>query len=120
MSHARRSPMSPVRKSAGEPSADNTMQAVQVAFDVDPSVLDAVRAAAFENHLSPSDQIRRMLALPTPKRPKRPRLTVSLTSADYALLGERYGVESDDRLAIKEHVTQELVRFAGQRSHEKR
>ena len=102
------------------PHADDTHHSVQVAFDVDQSVLDAVRSAAFENHLSTSDQIRRMLELPTPTRPKRPRLTVSLTAADYALLGERYGVASEDRLSIKEQVTQELVRFASQGTHQKR
>nr|WP_297355532.1 hypothetical protein [uncultured Caldimonas sp.] len=100
--------------------ADDAHHSVQVAFDVDQSVLDAVRCAAFENHLSTSDQIRRMLELPTPTRPKRPRLTVSLTAADYALLGKRYGVASEDRLTIKEHVTQELARFAGQGTHQKR
>lgn len=114
----RRRMTSATRRPARLPHTDDAAHSVQVAFDVDPSVLDAVRAAAFENHLSTSDQIRRMLALPTPTRPKRPRLTVSLTAADYTLLGARYGVEPDDRLAIKEHVTAELVRFAGQGAHQ--
>ncbi len=37
---------------------------------------------------------------------------MSLTSQDYELLAGRYGLPVDDRLAIKERVTQELIRFA--------
>ena len=48
--------------------------------------------------------------------PKRPRLTVSLTAADYALLAERYGLTADDRLAIKESVTRVLIDFANART----
>lgn len=111
--------MSVARKPARWQRSDEALRAVQVAFDVEQQVLEAVRAAAFENHLSTSDQIRRLLDLPTPTRPKRPRLTVSLTAADYEVLGARYGVEPDDRLAIKERVTEELIRFAGRGKRQK-
>jgi hypothetical protein len=93
--------------------SDEAIRAVQVAFDVEEAVLDAVRRAAFENHLSTSDQIRSLLGLATSDRPKRPRLTVSLNGADYDLLAGRYGLSPDDRLTIKEKVTAELIRFAG-------
>ncbi len=92
--------------------SDEAIKAVQVAFDVEEAVLQAVRRAAFESSISNSDQIRRLLALPTHERPKRPRLTVSLSPADYELLGERYGLPAEERLAIKERVTQELIAFA--------
>lgn len=93
-------------------SSDQAIQAVQVAFDVEETVLDIVRRSAFEANRSTSDQIRFLLGLPTANRPKRPRLTVSLTPADYATLADRYGVSPDDRLAIKERVTRELIDFA--------
>jgi hypothetical protein len=92
--------------------SDAALKAVQVAFDVEEAVMDAVRTAAFDNHLSTSDQIRHILKLAVSKRPKRPRLTVSLTAQDYEILGERYDLPPEDRLAIKERVTQELVKFA--------
>jgi hypothetical protein len=92
--------------------SDDAIKAVQVAFDVEEAVLQAVRLAAFEAHISNSDQIRRLLALPTPERPKRPRLTVSLSPADYELLGVRYNLPPEERLVIKERVTQELIAFA--------
>ncbi len=100
------------RKPARWSGSDDALRAVQVAFDVEQAVLDAVRTAAFHNNLSTSDQIRQLLKLSSATRPKRPRLTVSLTSQDYELLAARYGLPVDDRLAIKERVTQELIRFA--------
>jgi len=108
--------MAVARKPARWQRSDEALRAVQVAFDVERTVLDAVRTAAFENDLSTSDQIRQLLDLPTSMRPKRPRLTVSLTAEDYEVLASRYQVQADDRLAIKERVTEELIRFAAKKS----
>ncbi len=91
---------------------DEAIRAVQVAFDVEAAVLEAVRRAACESGLSSADQIRTVLGLDVLRRPKRPRLTVSLTQADYEVLAKRYGLAVDDRLAIKEHVTNDLIDFA--------
>ena len=104
--------MSVSRKPARWKGSDEAIRAVQVAFDVEQTVMEAVRTAAFHNDVSPSDQIRRLLKLPTNERPKRPRLTVTLSGEDYELLATRYGLPPDDRLAIKERVTAELIRFA--------
>ncbi|PKO28401.1 MAG: hypothetical protein CVU36_17705 [Betaproteobacteria bacterium HGW-Betaproteobacteria-9] len=101
-----------MRKPARWTGSDDALRAVQVAFDVEQAVLDAVRTAAFHSNRSTSDQIRHLLQLPVATRPKRPRLTVSLSSLDYGQLAERYGLPEADRLAIKERVTQELIRFA--------
>lgn len=88
------------------------MRAVQVAFDVETQVIDAVRLAAFESQLSTSDQIRKILGLPYSSKPVRPRLTVSLSDADYALLAERLGVDAADRRRIKEMLHEQLIIFA--------
>jgi len=100
------------RKPVRWQGSDDAIKAVQVAFDVEEVVMDAVRRAAFERNLSNSDQIRCLLDLPVSARPKRPRLTVSLSAADYELLARRYGLPTEDRLAIKERVTQDLIAFA--------
>jgi len=100
------------KKPAAWKGTDEALKAVQVAFDVELAVMDAVRTAAFLNEVSPSDQIRRLLQLPTAAAPKRPRLTVTLGGEDYALLAARYGLDPDDRLSIKERVTAELITFA--------
>lgn len=114
--------MAVARKPARWKGSDDALRAVQVAFDVEEAVMEAVRGAAFHNNVSPSDQIRRLLSLPTPERPKRPRLTVTLSAEDYELLGQRYGLAAEEKLAIKEKVTEELIRFAasGERSSRKR
>jgi len=100
------------RKPARWSGSDEAIRAVQVAFDVEQAVLEAVRTAAFHNRLSTSDQIRQLLALPTTEKPLRPRLTVSLNADDYALLAQRFGLDADDKLGIKEQVIAELMRFA--------
>lgn len=93
-------------------STEKALRAVQVAFDVSASVIQAVRQAAFDAELSQPDMIRRILQLPVSRPAKRPRLTVSLSAADYQILGQRYGLDPEDALAIKERVLGELVEFA--------
>ncbi|EKE70250.1 hypothetical protein [Gallaecimonas xiamenensis] len=85
------------------------MKAVQVAFDLDARMQYAIRLAALKEGLSPSDQIRTMLALPVTTRPKRPRLTVTLNPQDYLALGQRYGLAPDEQLEIKKRVMQDLM-----------
>lgn len=93
-------------------SSDAALRAVQVAFDVEQQVIAAVRYAALENDLSPSDQIRKILQLPITNKPVRPRLTVSLSDADYALLATRFGLAVEDKRAIKEALHRALIEFA--------
>lgn len=100
--------------------SDDALRAVQVAFDVEQDVIEAVRAAAFENNVSTADQIRQVLKLATANRPKRPRLTVSLTADDYVQLGARYQVNPEDRLQIKERVTNELIGFSTSRAKDRK
>lgn len=110
------------KKPARWSGSDPALRAVQVAFDVEQGVLEAVRLAAFESNLSTPDQIRHILRLPTSTRPKRPRLTVSLTAEDYETLGARYGVDPQERLLIKERVTEALIQFskAAESKHKER
>ena len=78
--------------------------------------MEAIRVAAFHANVSTSTQIRSVLDLPVAARPKRPRLTVTLDAADYALLASRYGLAPDDRLGIKEAATRELIGFVQQQA----
>ncbi|WP_341501890.1 hypothetical protein [Gallaecimonas sp. GXIMD4217] len=93
-------------------SSVKAAKAVQVAFDLDARLQYAIRRSALEEGLSPSDQIRTLLELPVSRRPKRPRLTVSLSQDDYRLLAERYGLGMDDQLEIKRRCLDELVEKA--------
>ena len=101
-----------VRSSPRWSGSDAALRAVQVAFDVEKQVIDAVRLAAFRNQLSQSDQIRTILGLPCTTKPVRPRLTVTLSDADYAILAERFGVAADDKRKIKEALHEALINFA--------
>ncbi|MCC4832581.1 hypothetical protein Q4601_04365 [Shewanella sp. 1_MG-2023] len=86
-------------------------KATQVAFDLDEKFQYLIRKAALDAGVSPSDQIRSILGLEVTKRPKRPRLTVSLSQDDYVILAQRYGLASDAQLEIKKRVLDDLVQF---------
>ncbi|WP_019613571.1 hypothetical protein [Psychromonas ossibalaenae] len=88
------------------------IKAVQIAFDMDTKLQYSIRRSALDKGISPSEQIRHLLELPTHKKPKRPRLTVSLSSDDYQQLGERYQIPADQQLEIKKSVIEELTQFA--------
>jgi len=95
-------------------SSVKVVKAVQVAFDMDEKIQLAIRKEALEAGLSPSDQIRDILGLPTNKRPKRPRLTVSLAPADYELLAEKYNLPVDQQLDIKKKLMDDLIDHVNQ------
>lgn len=95
-------------------SSNKAIKAVQVAFDMDEKLQYVIRKEALDAGLGPSDQIRNLLELPVTKRPKRPRLTVSLSLDDYQLLAQRYHIPVEDQLEIKKRVMQELTNHASQ------
>ncbi|UOD29192.1 hypothetical protein INH39_27860 [Massilia violaceinigra] len=103
-----------VRSSPRWTGSDAALRSLQVAFDVEKQVIDAVRYAAFKNQLSPSDQIRAILGLPRTSKPVRPRLTVTLSDADYDILARRFGLAVDDKRKIKESLHDALIDFARQ------
>jgi hypothetical protein len=92
-------------------SSVKAVKAVQVAFDMDEKIQLAIRKQALEAGISPSEQIRDILGLPINKRPKRPRLTVSLSADDYALLAEKYVLSSEQQLEIKKKLMDDLINY---------
>lgn len=90
-------------------SSIKAAKATQVAFDMDEKIQLEIRKEALEAGLSPSDKIRDILGLPTNKRPKRPRLTVSLSADDYQVLAEKYQLDPDQQLEIKKKLMDDLV-----------
>jgi len=89
----------------------SAMKAIQVAFDLDENIGRAIRKTAAENDLTPSAQIRKMLDLPI-KMPKRPRLTTSLNEQDYTVLGERFDIDPNNKIAIRHKIVEELASLA--------
>ncbi|MEY8215808.1 MAG: hypothetical protein RPR97_15155 [Colwellia sp.] len=90
-------------------SSVKAIKAVQVAFDMDEKIQLSIRKQALDAGLSPSDQIRDILGLPINKRPKRPRLTVSLAPSDYQLLADKYQLKAEDQLEIKKKLMDDLI-----------
>ena len=90
-------------------SSVKAIKAVQVAFDMDEKIQLAIRTKALHAGLSPSDQIRDILGIPVNKRPKRPRLTVSLDPDDYVILAEKYQLQPEQQLEIKKRLMDELI-----------
>ena len=97
----------------------NVAKAVQIAFDMDTKLQYSISRSALDTGISPSEQIRYLLALPTNTKPKRPRLTVSLSDEDYQQLSERYQIPADQQLEIKKSVIEELTKFAQQSEYHK-
>jgi len=91
-------------------SSIKAIKAVQVAFDMDEKIQLSIRKKALDAGLSPSDQIRDILGLSINKRPKRPRLTVSLAPEDYQVLAEKYDLKAEQQLEIKRKLMDELIR----------
>jgi hypothetical protein len=92
-------------------SSIKAVKAVQVAFDMDEKIQLSIRKQALEAGISPSEQIRDILGLPTNKRPKRPRLTVSLSPDDYELLAQKYDLSPEQQLEIKKKLMDDLINY---------
>lgn len=92
------------------------IKAVQVAFDVSAEAQRAIKQAALNSNLNPPDQIRKILGLPYNKKPVRPRLTVSLKSEDFEILAQKYGLDPNDQIEIRERVADELLNYANKHS----
>lgn len=90
-------------------SSVKAAKATQVAFDMDEKIQLEIRKEALDAGLSPSDKIRDILGLSVNKKPKRPRLTVSLSPEDYEVLGEKYQLSPDLQLEIKKKLMDDLI-----------
>jgi len=87
----------------------HAIKATQIAFDTSVDVTNQIRAEAAMQGLSPSDMVRQIVGLDVISKPKRPRLTVSLSDQDYTLLAKRYQMEHVDKLEIKKRMYSELI-----------
>ena len=97
-------------------SSVKAAKATQVAFDMDEKIQLEIRKEALEEGLSPSDKIRDILGLNINKRPKRPRLTVSLSLDDYQVLAEKYQLNAKQQLEIKRKLMDDLINYVSNKS----
>ena len=80
---------------------------VQVHFDFQQKVQHAIRHAAAEDSITPSDMVRKIVGLQY-KKVQRPRIAANLSSADREKLAERYGISPQDALILKQKVMEEV------------
>jgi hypothetical protein len=86
-----------------------TVKAVQIAFDVGEEVQYLIRREALDLAINPPDRIRQILGLPVNSKPVRPRLSISLSPQDFILLAEQFGVDPEDRIAIRHIAAEKLI-----------
>ncbi len=91
--------------------SEASLRAVQIAFEFDQHITNSIREQATLQGWSTSDQIRAVIGL-HPKKPVRPRLTVSLSEEDYTRLALRYALPATDKTAIRKAIAAELVLFS--------
>lgn len=88
------------------------IRATQLAFDLSAQVQKTIKKSAIDSDLTPSDKIRQILGLEVKSKKTRQRLTFYLNDDELASLAERYGLDANDKLKIKQKVADELIRYA--------
>ncbi|MFC3195880.1 hypothetical protein ACFODZ_16620 [Marinicella sediminis] len=85
------------------------VRATQVAFDVGEQIQYVIRKEALDKNVNPSDRIRQILGLKVTRKPKRLRLSVSLSDEDLTFLAEQYQLEKYDTIEVKRRAAEQLV-----------
>jgi hypothetical protein len=85
------------------------IKATQVAFDVGEKVQYVIRKEALERNINPSDRIRQILGLKVSRKPKRLRLSISLSDEDLAYLADSYQLATKDTVEVKRRAAEKLV-----------
>jgi hypothetical protein len=113
--------LSEERKLPGRWQAEQkTVKAVQIAFDVGEEVQYQIRREALDLSINPPDRIRQILGLPVNSKPVRPRLSISLSQQDFVLLAEEFGVDPNDRIAIRHLAAERLIQHLTDQHHQEK
>ncbi|MBR8844026.1 MULTISPECIES: hypothetical protein [Pseudoalteromonas] len=93
------------------------LRATQMAFDLTTEVQKNIKKQAIDEELTPSDMIRKILDLEVKSKKTRQRLSFNLTDEEIALLAERFGVDPNDKRAVKQQVANMLLsRYSDKRN----
>ena len=85
------------------------IKATQVAFDVGEQVQYVIRKEALDRNINPSDRIRQILGLKVSRKPKRLRLSISLSDDDLSFLADSYQLNTKDPVEVKRRAAERLV-----------
>ncbi|WP_440056249.1 hypothetical protein ACSLBF_15425 [Pseudoalteromonas sp. T1lg65] len=81
-----------------------------MAFDLSTEVQKSLKKQAIDEELTPSDMIRKILSLEVKSKKTRQRLSFNLTDEEIALLAQRFGVDPEDKRAVKQQVASLLIK----------
>ncbi len=81
---------------------------VQISLDFPDAADVLLRTLAAREHKAPSAMIREIIGMPS-SPPKRARIGVSFNEAELLELGERYGVNPNDKAEIRRQLTAEVT-----------
>ena len=94
------------------------VKATQVAFDVGERIQYVIRKEALDRNLNPSDRIRQILGLKVSRKPKRLRLSISLTTDDMKFLASQYKLDVENKIEIKKRAAEKLIEHARKNEQE--
>lgn len=94
---------------------EQAVRATQMAFDLSSEVQKSIKKQAIDQELTPSDMIRKILTLEVKSKKTRQRLSFNLNDEEIALLAERFGVDADDKRAVKQQVAELLIAHTNKR-----
>lgn len=91
-------------------TSDKQIKKMQLAFEFEDFIEKELKREALDNGISPSSQLRKILGLHY-DQPLKPRLTVTLTEEDRAILAERYNIDARDRAYLRLGITREIEAY---------
>jgi len=94
---------------------EQAVRATQMAFDLSSEVQKSRKKQAMDQELTPPDMIRKILTLEGKSKKTRQRLSFNLNDEEIALLAERFGVDADDKRAVKQQVAELLIAHTNKR-----
>lgn len=94
---------------------EQAVRATQMAFDLSSEVQKSIKKQAIDAELTPSDMIRKILDLEVKSKKTRQRLSFNLNDEEIALLAQRFGVDAEDKRAVKQQVAEILIGYSKSR-----
>lgn len=88
---------------------EQAVRATQMAFDLSSEVQKSIKKQAIDEELTPSDMIRKILALDVKSKKTRQRLSFNLSDEEIIQLALRFNVDPDDKRAVKQQVAELLI-----------
>jgi len=90
-------------------SSSKTVKPTQVAFDLDADGRKKLRIDAARDDMTPSEKARESLGLVAKDKKMEPKITFYLSEKDMIILAEKYGIDPEDKLAIRYKAAEELI-----------